>query len=132
MIERRVTFGAIAWSLACTAALLLVPELARACPVCMGGAEEEVRKAFIITTAFLSACPLLMVGALVWWLRRVFRASAEAAEGNTQPAGASLPSAATGPIPSAATGPIPSAATGPIPSAATGSIPSAATSSIPS
>ena len=46
------------------------PELARACAVCAAGTEEASRLAFILTTIFLSALPLLMVGALLWWLWR--------------------------------------------------------------
>ncbi|MBW2272974.1 MAG: hypothetical protein JRG96_06865 [Deltaproteobacteria bacterium] len=78
MIESRIPIRRAAWSLASAALLVLLPAISQACSVCMGGAEEEVRKAFIVTTAFLSACPLLMVGALVWWLRRTLKAAAAA------------------------------------------------------
>ncbi len=46
------------------------PQAARACAVCTSGTEDENRLAFILTTVFLSALPLLMVGGLAWWLRR--------------------------------------------------------------
>ena len=77
MIMIRITSTSALWSLGAIAALLLAPSIGQACAVCMGGAEEDVRTAFILTTAFLSACPLLMVGGLVWWVRRAFRAASE-------------------------------------------------------
>ena len=53
------------------AALCLgAPELARACAVCTSGTEEASRLAFILTTAFLSTLPLVMLGAVLWWLWR--------------------------------------------------------------
>lgn len=49
----------------------LLPGLAAACTVCMGGQEEESRKAFVGTTAFLTFFPLLMLGvAVTWFVRR--------------------------------------------------------------
>ena len=48
----------------------LVPGLALACTVCMGGQEEESRKAFIGTTAFLTFFPLLMLGVVIGWFVR--------------------------------------------------------------
>jgi len=77
MIMIRIRSASTLWSLGAIAALLLVPAIGQACPVCMGGAEEDVRTAFILTTAFLTLCPLLMVGGLVWWVRRAFRAASE-------------------------------------------------------
>ena len=47
----------------------LVPEWVSACPVCAPGADEN-RVAFIATTAFMTAMPLLMVGGFVVWLLR--------------------------------------------------------------
>jgi len=52
-----------------TAALLL-PRLAAACSVCFTGRADETRIAFLATTGFLSALPILLIGSLVWWLRR--------------------------------------------------------------
>ena len=52
-----------------TLTLALVPEIASACPVCFSG-TEETRFAFLLTTIFLTLLPLLLVGSLVWWLRR--------------------------------------------------------------
>ena len=71
----RIHSSSAAWGVVAAATVLLAPTVAQACPVCMGGAEEDVRTAFIVTTAFLTVCPLLMVGGLIWWLRRTFRAA---------------------------------------------------------
>jgi high-affinity Fe2+/Pb2+ permease len=51
-------------------ALGLAPGAALACSVCMSGRDDETRAAFLATTGLLTALPLLMVGGLVWWLRR--------------------------------------------------------------
>ena len=50
----------------------LLPDAAAACSVCYAGAEES-RKAFLLTTVFLSVLPLAMFGSLFWWFRRRFR-----------------------------------------------------------
>jgi hypothetical protein len=50
-------------------ALGLAPRLASACAVCFSG-RDETRAAFLLTSILLSALPLLMIGSLVWWLRR--------------------------------------------------------------
>ena len=49
-----------------------------ACAVCKSAAEDSNRLAFILTTALLSFLPLLIVGCLVWWLRRRTRELDEA------------------------------------------------------
>ncbi len=60
-----------AWIAGLGAALCLgAPELARACAVCTSGTEEASRLAFILTTVFLSILPLVMLGAVLWWLWR--------------------------------------------------------------
>jgi cbb3-type cytochrome oxidase subunit 3 len=51
-------------------AVLLVPHLAAACSVCFTGRADETRIAFLATTGLLSALPILLIGSLVWWLRR--------------------------------------------------------------
>jgi hypothetical protein len=51
-------------------ALLLAPQVAAACAVCFTGRADETRVAFLVTTGFLTALPILLVGALVWWLCR--------------------------------------------------------------
>ncbi len=51
-------------------AIVFAPEIAAACSVCFSGRSDETRVAFIATTALLTALPLLLIGVLVWWLRR--------------------------------------------------------------
>ncbi len=51
-------------------AIVLSPQLASACAVCMTGKEDETRVAFIVTTAFMTFLPLGLIGGFVWWLRR--------------------------------------------------------------
>ena len=51
-------------------AVLLAPGLAAACAVCFTGRADETRIAFLATTGLLSALPILLIGSLVWWLRR--------------------------------------------------------------
>ena len=51
--------------------LALAPRLAEACSVCSPGTDEN-RTAFLITTAFMTALPLVMIGSVVtWFWRRV-------------------------------------------------------------
>ena len=54
--------------------LVRVPRLATACAVCSAGRDEENRIAFIITTAFMTLLPLLLIGGLAFWLWGRFRA----------------------------------------------------------
>jgi hypothetical protein len=60
----------LALAVTISTAALLVPRLAAACAVCFTGREDETRIAFIATTVLLSALPILLIGSLVWWLRR--------------------------------------------------------------
>jgi predicted cobalt transporter CbtA len=53
--------------------ILLVTKPTLACSVCAGSDPEEVRSAFIVTTAFMTFFPLLMIGGVIYWLRRRFR-----------------------------------------------------------
>ena len=53
--------------------ILLTTDPALACSVCAGSDPEEVRSAFIVTTAFMTFFPLLMIGGVIYWLRRRFR-----------------------------------------------------------
>ena len=46
-----------------------LPDAASACSVCYVGAEES-RKAFLLTTVFLSLLPLGMIGTFGWWFWR--------------------------------------------------------------
>jgi hypothetical protein len=50
-------------------ALLLLPGVASACPVCFDSSDEN-RRAFLATTAFLTLLPLGMVGGAGLWLRK--------------------------------------------------------------
>jgi hypothetical protein len=59
-----------ALALLVSTAVLLAPQLAAACAVCFTGRADETRVAFIVTTGFLTALPILLVGTLVWWLCR--------------------------------------------------------------
>jgi hypothetical protein len=49
--------------------LVLVPDVALACPVCFDPRDEN-RQAFLATTAFLSLLPLGMVAGAGLWLRK--------------------------------------------------------------
>jgi len=55
-------------------ALLLAPRMALACPVCTGGQKEEVNRALLVGSVFLSVLPLAAIGTAVWWVRRRARA----------------------------------------------------------
>jgi high-affinity Fe2+/Pb2+ permease len=60
--------------------LVWAPSLASACSVCFTGKTDETRQAFIGTTVFMTFLPLLLVGCVVWWLRRRAIAIREAHE----------------------------------------------------
>jgi hypothetical protein len=49
---------------------LLTPRASHACAVCFSSRNEAARESFTITTVFLTALPLVMIGGAVWWLRR--------------------------------------------------------------
>lgn len=51
-------------------AILVVPRVSWACAVCSAGREDDTRTAFIVSTIGMTLLPLLLVGAVVWWLRR--------------------------------------------------------------
>jgi hypothetical protein len=54
----------------CTLLLVvLLPEAAHACPVCFDASDEN-RRAFLVTTAFLSLLPLGMVMGAGLWIRK--------------------------------------------------------------
>jgi len=60
------------WStiaLAAVLAILVLPDLVAACPVCFD-ARDENRRAFLATTVFLSAFPLGMVAGAGMWLKK--------------------------------------------------------------
>jgi uncharacterized iron-regulated membrane protein len=56
------------------AALALAPHVALACSACMSGRDDGTRNAFLATTGLLTVLPFILVGGLVWWLRRRARA----------------------------------------------------------
>jgi len=70
--------------------LVVAPRWAEACAVCSAGREDETRTAFIVTTAGMTALPFVLVGGMVWYLRRRF-IEAEKAE-NRERASESTPS----------------------------------------
>ena len=47
----------------------LLPTVADACAVCVGGNEEN-RIAFIVTTIFLTIVPLIVIGGTVRWAQK--------------------------------------------------------------
>ena len=57
------------------AAVALGPELASACAVCSAGRDEENQFAFLLMTIFMSLTPLLLIGGLVYWIRRRYLAA---------------------------------------------------------
>jgi len=72
-MNRRQSIYASLPQVALAALWLLAPRAVHACSVCFGGQEGDTRMAFILTTAFLTFLPLLIIGGAVWWLRRRFR-----------------------------------------------------------
>jgi hypothetical protein len=62
------------------AAILAAPRLVFACPVCFTGRDDETQLAFRISTGVMTFLPFLLVGGLILWLRRRFRALAEEEE----------------------------------------------------
>jgi len=83
--------------LAGVAVTWLLPALAVACTVCMGGQEEASRKAFVGTTAFLTFFPLLMLGLVVgWFVRRTLAREEAEAEQMREQARAGEPQAGAG------------------------------------
>lgn len=61
--------------------LALFPDAAQACPVCFDSSDEN-RRAFIVTTAFLTLLPLGMVAGAGLWVRRRVRQIDEEAAGS--------------------------------------------------
>lgn len=69
-----------AWLAGPVAALLAaVPGPASACAVCLGGPGDRTQTGFLLGSLFLSALPLLLVGALALWIRRRARLLADEA-----------------------------------------------------
>ena len=61
---RNLIVGALALLL-----LVVLPEAVSACPVCFDSSDEN-RRAFLVTTAFLSLLPLGMVAGAGLWIRK--------------------------------------------------------------
>ena len=59
--------------------LAWLSDLAYACPSCASPLEEN-RQAFVDTTIFLTLAPLLMLGGLIWWIRRKAKQMEDAPE----------------------------------------------------
>lgn len=53
--------------------LVQLPSVASACSVCTAGRDEENQLAFLLSTIFMSALPLLAIGTLVFVLWRRMR-----------------------------------------------------------
>jgi len=51
------------------AALIVWPDRALACAVCMTGLEDKTRIAFEWMTGFMTIMPFLLAGGVLWWLR---------------------------------------------------------------
>lgn len=66
-LVRKAAFVALAWL------LVQLPSVARACAVCTAGRDEENQLAFLLSTIFMSALPLLAVGTLVFVIWRRLR-----------------------------------------------------------
>jgi hypothetical protein len=67
------------WLASMAVAAASAANLVSACPSCASPLEEN-RQAFVDTTIFLSLAPLLMIGGLIWWMRRKARQMEDAPE----------------------------------------------------
>ncbi len=66
--------GPASWlALLLTAALLVGARSALACAVCLSGGEQT-REAYYISTVLMMLSPFLLLGLLLFWLRRMARA----------------------------------------------------------
>jgi len=72
---RLVLTAAVAWAL---------PSVAYACPVCFAAQNEAARVAFLATTVFLTASPVLMVGGVIYWLVSRSEAASEVEPATTE------------------------------------------------
>jgi hypothetical protein len=53
------------------------PKMALACAVCFSGRDDETQLAFRIATGGMTLLPFVLVGGLLLWLRKRFRAIAD-------------------------------------------------------
>ena len=63
--ERGRTAAALAVAL-----VLAAPRAGLACAVCLGSQSDLARKAFFSTTMLLTLLPFVLIGGLIWWVRR--------------------------------------------------------------
>ena len=61
-------------------AILAAPRTALACAVCFSGRDDETQLAFRISTGVMTLLPFVLVGGLLLWLRRRYRAIADEEE----------------------------------------------------
>ncbi len=73
---RWATAGCLSLSVLCALVIAALPDVAFACPGCIAGTEEN-RVAFLVTTGLLTFLPLLMIGGVVYWLRKRARRAEE-------------------------------------------------------
>jgi hypothetical protein len=68
---RRVRRAKSIWLVAMAWFIVGAPRVATACSVCSAGRDEENQLAFLLSTVFMSALPLLAIGTLVFvvWKR---------------------------------------------------------------
>ena len=59
------------------AAVVLLPELALACPVCFSAASERVFHTYYLTAVVMTLLPVAIVALFAGWLRRRFKQAAE-------------------------------------------------------
>lgn len=79
--------GRTGWTAGIVCALSSSPALAWACPVCFAAKDEAQRVAFVVSTVFLTALPLCLVGGFIAWIARRVRAlEADAAAEHPLPA----------------------------------------------
>jgi lipopolysaccharide export LptBFGC system permease protein LptF len=70
----RSSKGSKTWlALLVAAALLVGARSAVACSVCLSGGEQT-REAYYISTVLMMLSPFLVLGLLIFWLRRMARA----------------------------------------------------------
>jgi hypothetical protein len=84
-------------SLAAALVCWSVPAIANACPVCFAAKDEANRVAFLATTVFLTAAPIILIGCFLSWAARRVRAleaeTGESFEATAEPASGTLPTA---------------------------------------
>jgi hypothetical protein len=54
---------------------LLAPRVSQACAVCIGGQSDVTQRAFLVGTLILSTLPLILIGGIVFFVRRHLRAA---------------------------------------------------------